>query len=972
MLDQFLRHTFFVGHFAIPVPIVVLGLITGMTYGLLAVGLVVVFRTNRIINFAHGQIGAFAAVAFGVLVIRGHVPYWVGLPLGLAVGGLTSAAVEIAVIRRLRGAPRVMSIVATLGAAQILFGGQFLLNPQGQAGSLFPQPPGMPQFSVGALLVTPAYSGMLFITPVVVVGLAVFLRWSRFGRALRAASVNPDAARLSGVYASRMSTLAWMIAGGLSAFTAILLLPTQGSASEAFGPGLVLRALSAAVVARMVNLPVALVAGLAIGVVEQLALWNYSSTSAVDLFLFIFILVGLLVQPRFAARSEEKGSWVSVQGWRPLPEAYKRVWMLRNLNRIVAAGLLAFALLLPTFISFSQAFALSTIFAVAIAGLSLGVITGLTGQLSLGQFAIAAVGGWAAWYTADQTGNYLFAILAGGLAGAGTSVIVGLPALRIKGLMLAATTLAFAFMMEGWLLRQPWALGEGVNPGRPVIVAWQLDTKGYYYFSLAFLVFALWLASNVRRGGLGRIFVALRDNHEGARAFAVSATGRSLQAFAIAGFLAGIAGGVYVHALARFSFATFSPDLSISLVAMAVLGGLGLLAGPVIGALYVFGLPDLIGSNFDAVALAGLTVGWLVLVLYVPGGLAGLLAPLRDRLADNLARFAGIDVAAARRDPVAAIGNGGGGVRPTVRLEALQTSAGDRRIGDPLLVVDAVSKRYGGVVAVDGVSLQVAEGEIVGLIGPNGAGKTTLFELISGFVRPDTGRITFAGHLLSHTVYSSGRLRLQRNLTPEARARRGLIRSFQDAALFPTMTVLEVVQLALERSSPTQLFPALIGATVGDLPKLERARELVSMMGLDAYRFKQIRELSTGTRRIVEITCLIALKPRLLLLDEPSSGIAQRETEALGVLLHQLRAQLQTTLLVIEHDIPLIMTLAERIVAMDSGRMIASGSAREIRENPLVVESYLGGDISALGRSDGVVTAAPDRLTGAGAFPSPT
>jgi ABC-type branched-subunit amino acid transport system ATPase component len=436
-------------------------------------------------------------------------------------------------------------------------------------------------------------------------------------------------------------------------------------------------------------------------------------------------------------------------------------------------------------------------------------------------------------------------------------------------------------------------------------------------------------------------------------------TWRTLQAFAIAGFLAGVGGAVYVSALPRISSDTFLPAVSISLVAMAVLGGLQILVGPLIGVLYIFGLPDLVGSRFDAIALAGSTIGWLLLILYVPGGIAQLLEGVRDRLADLLAARAGVDVAAARADPAAR------DTAPDQRrlhLESLTPRVyAALPDGRPLLAVNDVAKRYGGVVAVESVSLVAHEGEILGLIGPNGAGKTTLFELISGFVRPDAGTIEFAGERLSTWVGGGDRRRIgpvvlprlgfQFTLSPELRTRRGMVRSFQDAGLFPTMTVTDVVQLALERSDPTALVPAVLGAGVPEERKRERARDLIALMGLDAYRRKEIRELSTGTRRITEIACLIALEPRLLLLDEPSSGIAQRETEALGDLLLRLRAQLQTTMVVIEHDIPLIMGIADRIVAMESGRVIAVGSAAEIRENELVIEAYLGGDLASIERS---------------------
>jgi ABC-type branched-subunit amino acid transport system ATPase component/ABC-type branched-subunit amino acid transport system permease subunit len=938
--------------FSIPYYVVVLGVLTGLTYGVLAVGIVIVYRTNRIINFAHGQVGAMAAVAFGTIVTKGRVPYLIALPLGLAIGGVTSAGVEVAVVRRLRSAPRLMSIIATLGAATVIFGIQILINPTATAGSQFPTPPGLPSFDVGPLPVSGAYSGMLFLSPPLVLALAALLRWSRFGRALRAAAANPDAARLAGVYAGRTSTMAWMLAGAFAAFTAILLLPTQVIAdASAFGPGLMLRALAAAVVARMTNLPVALGVGVLVGIVENLVLWNYGSDSAVNLALLVLVLGALLLQPRIAGRGEEKGSWAAVRAWRPLPEAYARVWAVRNMRRVAGGVALALALLVPVVGTYSQSFTFATLFGLSIAGLSLGVITGLAGQLSLGQFAIAAIGGWAYWWAAAQWGNPFLAVVVGGIAGIGASVVVGLPALRIRGLMLAVTTLAFAFFVQGFLLRQGFALGGGVDVAPPVILGRQLDVKGVYWFALGVLLVSMWLANNVRRGGVGRIFVALRDNIDGARAFSVSATWRTLQAFAIAGFLAGVGGAVYVSALPRISSDTFPPDISISLVAMAVLGGLQILAGPLIGVLYIFGLPDLVGSRFDAIALAGSTIGWLLLILYVPGGIAQVLEGVRDRIADTLARLSGVDVQAARRDPAAVAG--GDTQQPSrVHLESLTARSYDPMpAGQALLTVRDVGKRYGGVVAVESVSLDVAEGEILGLIGPNGAGKTTLFELISGFVRPDSGSIEFAGERLTTWLGVTPRIGFQFSLSPEQRARRGMIRSFQDAGLFPTMTVLDVVQLALERSQPTQLFSSLFGSRVVEERKRERARELIALMGLDAWRRKEIRELSTGTRRIAELACLIALEPRLLLLDEPSSGIAQRETEALGDLLLRLRTQLRTTMVVIEHDIPLIMGIADRIVAMEAGRVIAVGSAAEIRENELVIEAYLGGDLASIERS---------------------
>jgi len=250
-----------------------------------------------------------------------------------------------------------------------------------------------------------------------------------------------------------------------------------------------------------------------------------------------------------------------------------------------------------------------------------------------------------------------------------------------------------------------------------------------------------------------------------------------------------------------------------------------------------------------------------------------------------------------------------------------------------------VRKEFGGLIAVNDVDFTIPEGSIVSLIGPNGAGKTTLFELLSGFARPTAGTVHFLGRDVT-------------KLSPSARANLGLIRSFQDAALFPTLTVLDAARLSFERVAPTSFFGSVLGLPGRERSKDRMARELVGAMGLDSYRNKQIQELSTGTRRITEIACLIALQPTLLLLDEPSSGIAQRETEALGRLLQQIKDELDLTMLIIEHDIPLIMGLSDNIVAMDAGAVIAVGTPDVVRTDPAVVEAYLGGSVTAIERSD--------------------
>jgi ABC-type branched-subunit amino acid transport system ATPase component/ABC-type branched-subunit amino acid transport system permease subunit len=646
----------------------------------------------------------------------------------------------------------------------------------------------------------------------------------------------------------------------------------------------------------------------------------------------------LLLQRQRGGRDEEKGSWAAVQGLPPIPQRLREIWLIRAMPMILAIVLVVALAVLPLFISNSLSVTFTGIIGLSIVGLSIGVLTGLAGQLTLGQFAIAAVGAIVSYKVSSRIGDFPLALLYAGLGAGLVSVIIGLPALRIRGLMLSVTTLGFALAAPAWLFPQPWALGEGKSPGQPIVFGHALDTgHSYYYFALVVFVIALAMARNIRRSGFGRLLVAIRDNEDNARAFTIRASLVKLQGYLIAGFIAGIGGAAYGHALSQIGTSTFPAHFSIDVVVMTVLGGVGVLVGPILGAVWVLGLPLL---NIGNLALAATNLGALGLILWKPGGLIQLVQPARDRLVRAVARWHGVD-------PEAAYAGGDLAEDQPRSFQALATinersraaAATQLSPGTTLLEANHLRKSFGGVHAVRDVSFTVGSGETLGLIGPNGAGKTTTFELLGGFTRQDSGQVMFDHHDVSY-------------IGPEARANLGLIRSFQDAALFPTMTVMETVMLALERVHPTRFVASALGVTLGERRKEGQARALVAAMGLDRYRDKQIRELSTGTRRFTEIACLVALQPVCLLLDEPSSGIAQRETEALGQFLAELKRELNLTLVVIEHDIPLIMGISDRIVAMADGVVIAEGDPATVRSNPAVVDSYLGGSITAIERSD--------------------
>ena len=275
----------------------------------------------------------------------------------------------------------------------------------------------------------------------------------------------------------------------------------------------------------------------------------------------------------------------------------------------------------------------------------------------------------------------------------------------------------------------------------------------------------------------------------------------------------------------------------------------------------------------------------------------------------------------------------GNGAEAKATAKTIAREREERITDDIVLRAEGVTKRYGGIVAVDDVDLHLRHGEILGIIGPNGAGKTTFFDALTGFVSLDGGRVYLQDEDVS-------------TWPANARTRVGLGRSFQDARLWPSLTVAEAIGVAFERTiTERSAVHAMFGLpVVGEAERDVRRRteELIGLLGLKAFRDKFVSELSTGSRRIVEIATILAHRPSVLLLDEPSSGIAQKETEALGPLLRRVREYMDGSLVVVEHNVPLISTLADRIIAMDLGRVIADGTPDHVLNDRHVVEAYLG------------------------------
>ena len=443
----------------LPFGVVLLGMVLGSLTGLVAMGLVLVYRANRIINFAQAEMGGLAAVVALVGVIGFNLPYIVAVVLGLVAAVGTGFLLDVVVVRRFERAPRLILTVATIGIMQVLGALQLGLP------SLFTDLDPLETFK-GPLKVTFGVGPVLFhgddvlalaVVPIVLLSLGWFLFRSDIGVAIRASADSSERALLLGIPVRRLSTITWMVAAGLSGLGLILAAPIKGpSLGVIGGPPVLLAPLAAAIIARMDRLPVAIGAALGIGIFEQAMFWNYPRSSTVDVALFVVILVALLFQRRRRTRSEDTsdiGTFAAIHEVRAVPKAianlreyrYGRVGLVVLLGGLVAAA--------PWMFTRASTVLLTYMLIHGIIAVSLVVLAGWAGQVSLGQFAFVGLGAAVTGsLLVHQDADLFVALVLSAIAGAVTALLVGLPALRIRGLFLAATTLAFAVPVSTFVL----------------------------------------------------------------------------------------------------------------------------------------------------------------------------------------------------------------------------------------------------------------------------------------------------------------------------------------------------------------------------------------------------------------------------------------------------------------------------------------------------------------------------------------
>jgi branched-chain amino acid transport system permease protein len=660
--------------FPVPAGVAVEGLILGLLGAMLAVGMALVYRANRILNFAQGELGTAPAVLVVCLVVYAGWNYLLAVSVGLVGSLLVGALVELAVIRRFSRSPRLILTVATLGLAQLLSLGAIFIpmiwGKQPTANQIhFPL---SFHFTIQPIVFSADYLVALIVAPLAMLGVAALLRFTSIGVAVRASAESADRASTLGIPVKRLQTVVWSAAALLS-FTGIFLqagiqgLPVISSLNLT----VLLAALAALMMGNLVDLPAVAVSAVALGLLQAGVSWhNPSSPEMVEPILGLVIVVSLLVRKAGAIRANQdrSSSWNMSDEVRPVPNELRALPEVRALRWGGAAVLAGLALAVPYWLQVGDQLKATAAIVFVIITMSVVVLTGWAGQVSLGQMSFAGFGGAVAAYASQHWNlDLAFTLLLAGLVGAAVAMIVGLPALRLRGFFLAVTTLAFAMATSAYLLNIQhfsWAPDPNSVIIRPhlfggISVASQ---RTYYYVCLAVLALAVVAVRGIRRSRTGRVLLALRENERAAQAFGVNVLRAKLAAFAISGCLSALGGCLLVELLGGFGPETYAPEQSFVIFTAAVVGGLGSLLGAALGSLYLEGaqwwLP---GPQWQTLASA---VGVLLVLMIIPGGIGQVVFQVRDAglrwIADRRGLIAPALLADARQPETAQPGSDAG------------------------------------------------------------------------------------------------------------------------------------------------------------------------------------------------------------------------------------------------------------------------------------------------------------------------
>jgi ABC-type branched-subunit amino acid transport system ATPase component/branched-subunit amino acid ABC-type transport system permease component len=893
--------------FSIFIQFSLLGLGAGAVYVLLAQGIVLIYRGSGVVNFAHGAFAMVGAFLF-ITVHQNHG--WAFIPslvLVIVAGVLLGLLTHFAVLRRLRNASTLSRVIATLG---ILLTVQAVGVLVWGSGAVFVEA-FLPQGSLnlgGGLFAPEDRLILAGFALVVTVLLWLMYRFTTVGISMRAAAENTRGIGALGWSADALAGLTWGLGGALAAVAGMLIAPLTGAVVPDITL-LIIPALAAVLIGRFQSLPLVLLGGMAIGVAQSDMSHYVSVQGLSDSLPFGVIIVVLAI----------RGTSLPVRGY----VADRFASLGTGEIRTKPAGLVVTVLGLLAAFVFSPALdtALTTSMVYAIVLLSIVVITGYAGQLSLAQFAF---GGMAALISARLMAgagfSFVPALVIGVLATVPIGLLFGLPALRTRGVSLAAVTLGLGLAAQDMIFSNPNIIGGGgvgTAIGNAKVFGLSVDTathaNRYAVLVLVLFVACLVGVASIRRGRAGRRLIAVKTNERAAAALGISVVGAKLYAFGLAAAIAGLGGALIGFQNSTVTFDAYTPTNSIYALGFAVIGGVGYILGPVFGMMFAAG--GLAAYIFDPVFSAintwiGLIggVSLLFILLQDPNGMASAHLTAGRRLLKLVRRRQTSSAAPAAAEPLAEVAERG-------------------RVKAATLVATGITVRFGGVTAVNNVSVSVSPGEIVGLIGPNGAGKTTFIDAVTGFVRPSAGEVRLGDQRIDGWAV-------------HRRARAGLSRSFQSLELFDDVSVRENLRAASDTRDRMAYITNLLRP--GNKPLPAAAVAAVREFGLERELELRPTDLPYGRRRLVAVARAVASEPSILLLDEPAAGLDEQETRELAELVRGLARNWGIGVLVVEHDMSFVMTTCDRLTVLDFGATIASGATLDVRDDPNVIAAYLG------------------------------
>ena len=919
----------------------ILGLGLGGMYALSAQGLVLIYRASGVVNFAQGSFVMVGGYTFYEAQVVHGLPSWLSLILALLAGVVLGLLVHYAVMRPMKNASPLTRAVATLGVLAVLqagaviwFGTNLVSMP-----SMLPTTP----VHVFGVVLTEDRIILFFIGVVVTAVLWSVYRFTRFGQVTTAVAENERAASALGHSPDTIAGVNWVIGAVLATGAGALIAPIT-SVDPTLLNQVMLPAMAAALLGAFASFPLALVAALAIGAGQSVLTYEITAqnwwTGWSDALPFIVVILYLVA----------RGRTIPLRGhiFDRLPLVGSgRIRVIPVL--VVSAAAIVIMAVLPG--SWEITFTVTICYAIVC--LSVIVVTGYAGQLSVAQYIVGATGAFVgAKLMNDIPGipfelAFLISVVVAVLIG----LVVGAPALRTRGINLAIVTLGIGFSLYALFLTNDTLAGNiGGIPIKPASL-FGLDLNPSVHpaaYGITAIVVAILIAlaiANLRRGTSGRRLLAVRSNERAALSLGVSVFSAKLYAFMVSSGIAAVGVCILAFINPAAVFSGFDIFTSISFVTSTVVGGLGMIGGGLIGSTLI---PNGITSRF----LSDIN-GTLATYLPLIGGVAVLLtllaaqdgvfelnramgAEMVHKIGRRWSRHPQVpqDLAASRFDTPGFATTEEAGPQTGSQTDHEVTVNGTRpdraalRVAPKELVVRGLTVRFGGVVAVQDMSLVVRPGTIHGLIGPNGAGKTTLIDAITGFVNVTSGAVELDGVPL-------------RKVSARRRALLGLGRSFQSGELFSDLTIRENLAVAGDRPDRWRYITDFFWP--GRIKLSDAAVMAAGDLRLEDVYDQRPGSLPFGRRRLVAIARSVAAAPSVLLLDEPASGLDPVEVSELAELIRHLAERWGIGILLVEHNLDMVLSVCDEITVMAEGKeLLAASDAQTVRTHPDVVAAYVG------------------------------